>query len=291
MIPEGWNIEDLDNSVEIIDAKRIPINSNERKKRTNGKNKNELYPYYGATGQVDYIDNFLLEGEYVLLGEDGAPFLDRFKDKAYLVNGKFWVNNHAHILRSKSSNKYLLYYLNYFDFNQFVSGTTRLKLTQSSLKRIPLIIPSVKEQQKIVEIIEELFSELDKGVESLKKAQQQLKTYRQAVLKAAFEGKSLNGEFEGKTLDPLNEIINKKTYSKIDESFDLPKIPSHWRWVKNDRLLKYVTSGSRDWKKYYSNKGALFIRTQNINTNKLVIDKIAHVELPDNVEGKGASLK
>ena len=71
----------------------------------------DLYPYYGATGQVGLIDDFIFEGEHILLGEDGAPFLDPFKDKAYLVNGNFWVNNHAHILSSIISNKYVLHYL------------------------------------------------------------------------------------------------------------------------------------------------------------------------------------
>ena len=98
-LPRNWTFTPLGNACEILDFKRVPINSKERKARISGKPDNQLFPYYGATGQVDVIDGYLFEGEHVLLGEDGAPFLDPFRDKAYVVDEKFWVNNHAHILK------------------------------------------------------------------------------------------------------------------------------------------------------------------------------------------------
>ena len=142
----------------------------------------ELFPYYGATGQVGWIDSFLTDGEYILLGEDGAPFLNPYAEKAYIIYGKTWVNNHAHILRSKTNNEFLCYYLNYFNYKNYVSGTTRLKLTQAQMRKIPIPnIPS-DEQSRIVAHIEELFSELDKAVGTLKTIKEQLDVYRQAVL-------------------------------------------------------------------------------------------------------------
>lgn len=189
LIPNNWIVAPLHLSCEIHDNLRKPINSDERIKRINGKNKNELYPYYGATGQVGYIDNYLTDGEYVLLGEDAAPFFDKTKNVAYLIKGKTWVNNHAHILKSLTLNNYLLHYLNYFDYRGYVTGTTRLKLTQASLKNIPIPLPPLAEQHRIVAKIEELFTSLDKSVETLKIAKQQLKVYRRAVLKYAFEGR------------------------------------------------------------------------------------------------------
>ena len=174
--------------VEICDNLRKPINSKERQQRIEGKAKSSLYPYYGATGQVGYIDDYITDGEYVLLGEDGAPFLNAFADKAYIISGKTWVNNHAHILRSKTNNKFLCYYLNSFNYKGYVSGTTRLKLTQNEMKRIPVPNPDAETQHRIVTKIEELFSQLDSGVETLRKTKQQLAVYRQAVLKEAFEG-------------------------------------------------------------------------------------------------------
>jgi type I restriction enzyme, S subunit len=188
-LPENWEIAKLDDVCEILDRQRIPVNIKDRQSRISGKDKSLLFPYYGATGQVGWIDDYIFDGEYILLGEDGAPFLEVFKNKAYIVNGKFWVNNHAHILKSYSSNRYLCYYLNQLDYRYFVTGTTRLKLNQAAMKQVPIKVPPLQEQNEIVEKIEELFSELDNGVESLKKAREQLKTYRQAVLRYAFEGK------------------------------------------------------------------------------------------------------
>ncbi len=175
----------LGDVAEILDSFRKPINSTERAKRIQGKSENELYPYYGATGQVGLIDEYLIDGEYVLVGEDGAPFLEPFKNKSYIIKSKAWVNNHAHILSGKkgvSCNQYLNYYLNSFDYRDYVNGTTRLKLTQGNLVEIPIPLPPLPTQHQIVSRIESLFAELDKAVEHLRTAQQQLKIYRQAVL-------------------------------------------------------------------------------------------------------------
>ncbi len=175
----------LGDVADILDSFRKPINSTERTKRIQGKKENELYPYYGATGQVGLIDEFLTDGEYVLVGEDGAPFLEPFKNKSYIIRGKAWVNNHAHILSGKKdvlSNQYLNYFLNSFDYRDYVNGTTRLKLTQGNLTQIPIPLPPLPTQHQIVSRIESLFAELDKAEAHLRTEQQQLKTYRQAVL-------------------------------------------------------------------------------------------------------------
>ncbi|NCT16431.1 MAG: restriction endonuclease subunit S, partial [Flavobacteriales bacterium] len=180
MTNNNWQIKKLGEVVSILDNLRKPINSTERLQRINGKNQKDLFPYYGATGQVGWIDSFLTDGEFILVGEDGAPFLDNFKNKAYKISGKTWVNNHAHILKEKENitlNNFILYYLNSIDYRQYVNGTTRLKLTKGSLTEIPFPLPPIGIQKAIVSKIEELFSELDKGLEDLKTAQQQLKTY------------------------------------------------------------------------------------------------------------------
>ena len=201
-IPNGWAHASLEAVCQILDSRRIPLNNSERSQRIAGKSADDLYPYYGATGQVGVIDDFIFDGEHVLLGEDGAPFLDPFKVKSYLVDGKFWVNNHAHILKSAVPNKYLCHYLNQIDYSNYVAGTTRLKLTQNALKRIPVLVAPIAEQRRIVANIEELFSELDKGIESLKTARAKLNIYRQAVLKNAFEGK-LTAQWREENKDKL----------------------------------------------------------------------------------------
>lgn len=207
---EEWIEVELAKVSGIYDNHRKPINSEERGQRIAGKKSTELYPYYGATGQVGYIDDYLTDGEYVLIGEDAAPFLDCTKDVAYMIKGKTWVNNHAHILKSYFNNKFLCHYLNQFNYFGYVSGTTRLKLTQASLKKIPVKVAPLSEQRAIVSKIEELFSELDSGVANLLRAKEKLEIYRQAVLKKAFEGE-LTKEWREKQLDltSVEELQNE----------------------------------------------------------------------------------
>lgn len=198
-LPSSWHQSTLEDISEIHDNLREPVNASERSKRHGS------YPYYGATGQVGWINDFRQDGEFILLGEDGAPFFDWIKEKAYLVNGKCWVNNHAHVLKGKGNlclNRYLLHALNQTDYRGYANGTTRLKLTQSAMKRIPINLAPFAEQHRIVAKIEELFSELDKGIESLKTAHAQLKVYRQALLKHAFEGK-LTADWREQNKDKL----------------------------------------------------------------------------------------
>lgn len=210
VIPEGWQRKKLGEVCEVLDNLRKPINSTERQQRIAGKSKSELFPYFGATGQVGWIDSFLTDGDFILIGEDGAPFLDIYKDKAYKIKGKSWVNNHAHILKGKEQfllDDFALYYLNSINYREFVNGTTRLKLTKSSLVEIPFIIPPLPEQQAIVAKIEELLSELENGKQQLLTAQQQLKVYRQSLLKWAFEGKLTKNIGEWQKIK-LGEVAN-----------------------------------------------------------------------------------
>ena len=160
-LPKGWCFCKLEDIVAILDNLRKPISSNERNLRIANKSKEELYPYYGATGLVGMIDNYILDGKFLLLGEDGAPFLDKNANKAYAIIGKCWVNNHAHILLPQCDLDYLMYYLNQIDYTNYVNGSTRLKLTQADMRSILVALPPLAEQQRIVQKIDELFSILD----------------------------------------------------------------------------------------------------------------------------------
>ena len=185
-LPNSWGLAPFEMVVDIRDDLRKPVNSDEREGRVGP------YPYYGATGQVGWIDGYLMDGEWVLLGEDGAPFLDSSKPKAYLVMGKCWVNNHAHVLRGFEGvleNKFLLYSLNVTDYHGLVTGTTRLKLTQGAMRQMSIPIAPLPEQRRIVAEIEKQFTRLDAGVEALRRLEKHLKRYRASVLKAACEGR------------------------------------------------------------------------------------------------------
>lgn len=238
----NWNVVPFTEAVDICDTFRKPINSSERASRIKGKEQSELYPYYGATGQVGFIDDYITDGEYVLLGEDGAPFLDAFSNKAYIISGKTWVNNHAHVLRSKTNNKFLCYYLNSFNYKGYVSGTTRLKLTQAEMKRIPVPVPPLSEQERIVSRIEELFSQLDAGVETLKKTKAQLAVYRQAVLKEAFE-------------DCIDSVTMGSVATMIDPQ------PSHRTPPEFENGIPYIGIGDID----YTEKTIRFKEARKVN--------------------------
>ena len=143
-IPQNWCWVRLTvGFAKSLDNMRKPINAKERENRVGD------VPYYGATGQIGWIDDYLTNEHLVLLGEDGAPFLDWNKNKSYIIEGKAWVNNHAHILKSfygKNGNIYLNYYLNIFDYFGYVNGSTRLKLTHKNMDRIPVPLPPLAEQ-------------------------------------------------------------------------------------------------------------------------------------------------
>ena len=166
-LPDGWEYKQLEEVADIFDNVRIPLNAQERENRIRNKQSSELYPYYGATGQVGLVEEYLLEGKFLLLGEDGAPFLDKNAIKAYPVEGRFWVNNHAHILKPKYDFDFLMYYLNDLDYKAYVSGSTRLKLTQSAMSKIIVLLPPQQEQCRISQILNRLFEVLDSMAEQL----------------------------------------------------------------------------------------------------------------------------
>jgi type I restriction enzyme, S subunit len=194
-LPPGWTEAALDDVVEVFDSRRVPVNGTERAKRPGP------VPYYGATGQVGWIDEALFDEELLLLGEDAAPFLDSHKPKAYVISGPSWVNNHAHVLRARetSFNRFLKYALDALDYHGHVTGTTRLKLTQAAMRKLRVPLPPLDEQRRIVDAIEEQFSRLDDAESSLRRASQSARRLQQAVL-----ARALVGDWP---LRPLSELI------------------------------------------------------------------------------------
>ncbi len=316
---ESWLEVLLEDCVSILDAKRVPINTAERTKRVEGKSRHELYPYYGATGEAGLIDDFIFEGEHLLIGEDGAPFFDKTKNVAFIVKDKFWVNNHAHILKafdSVTSNKYLCHYLNQFNYQGFVGGSTRLKLNQASLKKIPILLPPLSTQKAIIEKIEELFSHIDAGVEGLKQAKAKLQQYRQSVLKDAVTGKlteqwraqnadklepaehllerilderRANWEaeqlkaFEEKGKTPKNDKWKDKYKEpSVPEIDDVPEIPAEWRYLRLEALAAIQGGITVDAKRKHENTTSLpYLRVANVQRGYLDLSEIKDIRVPN----------
>jgi len=312
-LPKGWTKTTLEEICEIFDSKRVPLNREQREQRINNKKTDELFPYYGATGEVGKIDDYIFDGEFVLLGEDAAPFFEPNKNVAYCVKGKFWVNNHAHILSSSVlENLYICHYLNQFNFSGYVSGTTRLKLSQGSMKRIPIIYPTSKEtQQAIVNKIESLFDEIDEGIGRLKTAARQIQQYRQSLLKNAFNGE-LTKEWRSKHADTLpseNELLaqiqtareqhhaqqlsdwqiavsqweqNGKEGKKPSKPKALTQavkfeenfadLPRGWGMVKLETLSRKITDGEH-FRPPVQEEGVYFLSAKDIRENGISLDE------------------
>lgn len=132
------------------DSKRIPLSSMQRSKKQGN------YRYYGAQGIIDYIDDYIFDGNYILLAEDGENLKSLKQNIANLVSGRFWVNNHAHIITTteKCRLKFLYYLLNYMPLAEYITGSAQPKLSQKSLKKVEFNIPSLKIQDAILSILD-----------------------------------------------------------------------------------------------------------------------------------------
>ena len=209
-IPNGWCWTTFKDATVNFDGQRVPIKKEDRERRSGE------YPYYGASGVIDDIDDFLFDGEFLLVAEDGANLLSRSTPIAFRASGKFWVNNHAHVVQPANgvALRFIEYYLNSIDLKFFVSGSAQPKLNQANLNKIPIPLPSLPEQHRIVAEIEKQFTRLDAGVAALKRVQANLKRYRAAVLKAACEGKLVPTEAElarreGRTYETGEQLLQR----------------------------------------------------------------------------------
>ena len=183
-IPETWSWSSLKDIIVNHDGKRVPVRKSDRAEMQGE------YPYYGASGVIDHIQDFLFEGQYLLLAEDGANLLSRSTPIAFQAHGKFWVNNHAHIMQTKGHIPlgYIEHYLNSISLAQYTTGTAQPKLTQRNMNRIPIPVAPLAEQKRIVAEIETQFTRLDQATAALERLQKQLQRYRASVLKHACEG-------------------------------------------------------------------------------------------------------
>jgi type I restriction enzyme S subunit len=159
----GWERKQLGELCDILDSQRKPIT---KRDRTTGQ-----YPYYGATGIVDYVNDFIFDEPLVLVGEDGAKW-ESGENTAFKIDGKSWVNNHAHVLRphrNKVLDNWIVYFLNHSDLTEFVSGLTVPKLNQGNLREIPIPVPPCEEQKRIVGVLDEAFAAIATATASAEK--------------------------------------------------------------------------------------------------------------------------
>jgi len=214
-LPYGWEWKNIGETCENLDRLRKPIS---KKNRVFGK-----YPYYGASKIVDYVDNYIFDEQLVLIGEDGAKW-DIGDETAFIATGKYWVNNHAHVIRPNRElldDSWLVYYLFVTDLSDYITGTTVPKLNQTKLKEILFPLPPLQEQKRIVLKLDTIFEKIDKSialhVENIKDAD----AFMGSVLNDIFI--ELEEKYEKQAWNEVLKIRNGKHYKDvIDDNGQYP---------------------------------------------------------------------
>ena len=207
-----------------FDAVRVPVKQRDRRRGT--------YPYYGASGVVDYIDDFLLDGEYLLISEDGENLRTRNTPIAFLASGKFWVNNHAHIVRGNSmaDTRFLKYALSQADVSGYLTGSTMPKLTQANMNRIPLLAPPLDEQRAIAHVL----GTLDDKIELNRRMNETIEAMARALFRSWFvDFEPVRAKMEGRwrpgeSLPGLPAHLHPLFPDRLVES-EMGEIPGGWR--------------------------------------------------------------
>jgi type I restriction enzyme S subunit len=180
---EAWVETTIDKISTNLDSKRVPITKSDRR---SGE-----YPYYGASGIVDYVADYIFDGDALLVSEDGANLLARSTPIAFSVSGKYWVNNHAHILKFENMaiQRFVEFYFASIRLDEYITGAAQPKLNQKALNSIPIPIPvSVVEQAAIVERIESLQEETQRLESLYQRKLAALDALKQSLLHQAFSG-------------------------------------------------------------------------------------------------------
>lgn len=177
---KNWGKVKLGDMCENLDSKRVPITSNVR-------NKGNI-PYYGASGVVDYVEDYIFDEDLLLVSEDGANLISRTQPIAFSISGKTWINNHAHVLKfeSRITQQFVEFYINYADINIFVSGSAQPKLNQENLNKIPIPLPPLAIQKEIADYLQTKFTTVDTLVLALTEKKRAIDDLPQAFLREVF---------------------------------------------------------------------------------------------------------
>lgn len=237
---ETYKLSDL---CEILDSKRKPLSALQRAK------KQGIYPYYGAQGIIDHLDDYLLDGEYLLVAEDGANLETRNQPIANIAKGKIWVNNHAHVLGSngKCSLNLLGFILNNMNISPYVTGCAQPKLNQENLRNIEIELPSH------IDSIASILSSLDRKIELNNKINADLEEMAQAIFKNWFV------DFE-----PFKD-------GKFVDS-ELGMIPEGWKVGRLDEIADVVggSTPSKAKPEYYTQKGIAWLTPKDLSNHPAV---------------------
>lgn len=248
---ETYKLSDL---CEILDSKRKPLSALQRAK------KQGIYPYYGAQGIIDHLDDYLLDGEYLLVAEDGANLETRNQPIANIAKGKIWVNNHAHVLGSngKCPLNLLGFILNNMNISPYVTGCAQPKLNQENLRNIEIELPSH------IDSIASILSSLDRKIELNNKINADLEEMAQAIFKNWFV------DFE-----PFKD-------GKFVDS-ELGMIPEGWKVGRLDEIADVVggSTPSKAKPEYYTQKGIAWLTPKDLSNHPAVYSSRGEIDITE----------
>ena len=238
-LPKGWAITDIGELLINRDGERKPVSSAIRCKQ-----KDKVYDYYGAAGVIDKVDEYLFDERLLLIGEDGANLLSRSKDNAFFADGKYWVNNHAHVLDAtdKSILDFVAIVINSMKLDDFITGSAQPKLSQDNLNKIPVMLPPINEQCRILKEVKLWFSLIaliERGKDNL------IETIKQAkskILDLAIHGKLVPQDPNDEPATELLKRINPKAEITCD-NHQYGKLPKGWCETTLKSLAKEVFAG------------------------------------------------
>ena len=214
IIPIEWEIQPLGDVIEFLDGRRRPVKDSDRTKMKG------TIPYYGASGIVDYVNQYIFDENLILLGEDGENILSRNCKLAFQISGKTWVNNHAHVLRPKAwmDIGYLAELLESLNYSQFNTGTAQPKLNKQVCSNIPIVCPPLPEQRAIAAAL----SDTDALLSSLDRLLAKKRDIKQAVMQQLLTGKQrlpgFSGEWEYEELGNLVRITKGQQLNRAELS-------------------------------------------------------------------------
>ncbi|HCG5509671.1 TPA: restriction endonuclease subunit S [Vibrio parahaemolyticus] len=234
-----WPLKRISEVANFENNKRIPLKSLDREKRQG------IYPYYGASGVVDHIDDFIFDGRYLLISEDGENLRTRNTPIAFQASGKFWVNNHAHTLSEKEEGilDYLEYYFSVLNIGAYITGAVQPKLNKANLDKIEIPIPPKDERLKLNNILNSLKYKVALNSET----NQTLEQMAQAIFKSWFvDFDPVKAKMKGEQPEGMDATTASLFPEKLVDT-DMGEIPEGWQLVPVGKLLSKTIGG--DWGK------------------------------------------
>ena len=258
-LPNGWCLTNIGELLINRDGERKPVSSAIRNKQ-----KNKVYNYYGAAGIIDKVDGYLFNERLLLIGEDGANLLSRSKDNAFFADGKYWVNNHAHVLDAIDKNllDFVAIVINAMKLDDYITGSAQPKLSQDNLNKIPIALPPLYEQIRIVAKLKYWFSFVDCIEYNKGNLQDTIKQVKSKVLDLAIHGKLVPQAPMDESASELLKRINPKAEITCDNGH-YQKLPEGWCMTNIGSLFDAV-SAKRVLKSEWKDKGVPFYRAREI---------------------------